>query len=273
MAEGAGNGVGARGLTRSGLGNTSRSGAPIRLTAVAVLGLAIVSVLSFSTPGGARVSVPFSVHAAVLSADAADGYSFTTADRSVEVAAGAQNVSGNLRTVFWPTDSRPLADELTCATWTGATSGEAQQGAALRISTTSSGSVRAITVTRNIYLDPRGIFNVHLWNNASNQMRLIAETDLRAAFSRPPDRRGGSRSVRGLPWRLCARVSGSTLEFKVWQTEELEPAWGDPGQGASVQLPAEAPAEGYAGWYIGHLEPGTTASFAELVSAPSVPAR
>ena len=272
MAEGAGNGVVARGLTRSGPATTARAGAPIRLAVAVVFGLAIVSVLSFSKPGGARVLTPISVRTAVLSADGTDTYALETANSSVRAIAPVSNTGGNLRTVFWPSDAPAQPDELTCATWTGAASDRTQQGAALRVSTSPTGSVRALTVTKNVYLDPTGVFNVHIWNEATNTIEWITNVDLRPTFSQPA-LPGVTPSARPLPWRLCARVAAMTLEFKAWRTEESEPAWGDPAHGATVQLPEDAPRVGYTGWYVGHLEPGTAASFTELESAPYVPAR
>jgi hypothetical protein len=73
-----------------------------------------------------------------------------------------------------------------------------------------------------------------------------------------------------LPWRLCARTRAGRIEFKVWRLAEAEPDWGDPAHGGSVAIPADAPADGASGWFIGHMRPGMSATFTDLHEHPRV---
>src|SRR6185436_14930041 len=82
--------------------------------------------------------------------------------------------------------------------------------------------------------------------------------------------------ARPLPWRLCARTRDGRIEFKVWRLVEDEPTWNDATHGGSVAIPADAPASGTVGWYVGHLRPGVSATFTDLhehvrSDAPTVP--
>jgi hypothetical protein len=125
---------------------------------------------------------------------------------------------------------------------------------------TQSGSrIRAISVTKNVFYGATWIFNFHLWDTAlSPAFTLIGATNLQSTLVH-------NGVVTPLPWSFCARVIGSKLEFKVWPVAEpLEPAWGDPTHGGSVTLPAGWSAPGKAGWYIGHIQPNTTAVFTNL---------
>ena len=207
----------------------------------------------------------------MLTPDGTDGYEIATGSRSATVVAPTRNAGANLRTVFWSGAARPQRDALTCATWINATSDGVQQGSAVRIDAKAGGFVRAVTVTKNIYLNGFWIFNVHVWESATNEMRRIASVDLRETFASPVSAPPAVPVARALPWRLCTRVAGSTLEFKAWRLTELEPVWGDPAHGATVQLPPDAPTQGYAGWYVGHLEPGATTSFIDLVTGDGSP--
>ena len=69
-----------------------------------------------------------------------------------------------------------------------------------------------------------------------------------------------------LPWRLCARVVGPTLQFKAWSLaiDPTEPEWTDPGYGAGFVLPPEWVYPGRAGWYVGHLVSGDQAGYRSL---------
>jgi hypothetical protein len=263
---------GARGRRRAiGAAEVGHRRAPIRLIVLCVLALAIASVLSFPTEGGAQPEPPAGLHAVVLSPDGTDGYLLRGGADRVTALAPSANASGNLRLLFWPGNARPEVDGTSCATWSAATSDVVQQGAALRIGTAPDGRVRALTVTKNVYVHSYWIFNVHVWG-AAGGMREIASYDLSSVFRFSDD----LFVARPLPWRLCARTRDGRLEFKVWRLAEVEPEWGDRAHGASVALPADAPASGAVGWFIGHLRPGMSATFTDLheharVVAPTVP--
>jgi hypothetical protein len=202
----------------------------------------------------------------VITPDGTDGYVLRDGPDRVTASAPPANLGGNLRLLFWPGDARLGTDETSCATWSDATSDVVQQGAALRIATDTTGSVRAITVTKNVYVHSFWIFNVHVWDGTSSLGREIASFDLGSVFRYSDD----LFVARPLPWRLCARTRAGRVEFKVWRLDEDEPEWGDPAHGGSVVLPADAPASGAAGWFIGHLRPGMSATFTDLHEHPRV---
>ncbi len=69
--------------------------------------------------------------------------------------------------------------------------------------------------------------------------------------------------VLQLPWRMCARVRDSTLDWKVWPAARSEPAWGDAIFGTTITLPAEWVYAGRPGFYVGHLDTGDDAEFTD----------
>ena len=302
MAEGVASASRSRALTPP-----SRMRVPVRSTIVAIAVLGAVSVISFPSAGGAQSAdpvlgagepsprvarvrsntvrelealpsrvrpvpaadaPPVVVRAAILTPDGTDGYSFDGAASAVTVSAPLQNQRGNLRTVFWKSDAAIERDATTCATWASESSDLLQQGAALRISPRPDGSVRAITLTKNVYPYGSWIFNTHVWDSATGRMQGVASISLQSALSIP----GAPPVMQPLPWRVCARVEGSTLRFKAWRLAEREPAWGDRRYGGTVTLPRSAPTSGYTGWYAGHLHPGMTATYTDLDVAPVISA-
>lgn len=239
----------------------------MRSSALAVLALATVSVASFPSLGGARTLPPTILRAAVLTPDGTTGYVYDTIGNTINVSMSRLTAGGgNLRTVFWPADAVIRRDVTSCATWSRESSDRLQQGVAVRISERPGGGAQAITVTKNVYLFGSWIFNVHVWDSATARMRQIASVNLSGALSRP----GDPPSPQPLPWRVCARVVGRTFTFKAWRVAIGEPAWGDPRFGSSVPLPADAPSTGYPGGYIGHLQPGMSATFVDLTAVPVV---
>ena len=195
---------------------------------------------------------------AVLTPDGTDGYAIAVSDGAMHTAALDGNSGGNLRMVFWPADGPSVEDSATCAEWSAASPGT-QQGAALRI-TSSGGVTRAITVTKNIWLGAGWIFDVHTWDSsapADKGYTSIGQVSLE-------DELVQNQVLAPYPWHLCARVLGDQLSFKVWLSDEKEPAWGDPLHGGSVRVPADYLQPGYAGWYIGHVPVGGTADYTDL---------
>jgi hypothetical protein len=196
---------------------------------------------------------------AVLTPDGPTSYRFVSAPANT-VAASVDSAGGNVRQIFWPGDNPVLPDTESCAIWSGQSGAHVQQGAALRIRQDGS-RVRAVTVTKNVFLDATWIFNFHVWDTSKSPAYTpIGATNLEAAL-----RHDGI--VTPLPWHFCARVIGSKLEFKVWTaTDAFEPAWGDRNHGGSVQLPAGWEAPGKAGWFVGHIQPNNTAVFNDLAT-------
>jgi len=70
---------------------------------------------------------------------------------------------------------------------------------------------------------------------------------------------------RPLPWRVCTRMIGTTLGFKIWFPAVMsEPAWNDPAYTRTATVPAAWIVPGKAGWYAGHLPPGGRARYTGL---------
>ena len=190
-----------------------------------------------------------------LSHDGTDAYAVTATRTTTRVTAGRGNVGSDSRMLLWPRGPWPVADGETCATWTGRTGSLTQQGAALRI-VQEGARVRALTVTQNVWVNPFA-FNIHTWDTSRSgaPQQTLAQFDMRATFfaDRPP-----------LPWRLCARAQGATVEFKIWSGHEAEPVWGDPARGGRATVPPGFRAPGMFGWYAGHLGRGDHADLSAL---------
>ena len=195
-----------------------------------------------------------------ITADGTDDYTITGTNGSAEARALSTNTGGNLREVFWPSDGPDATDEQTCAEWGTASGKYTQQGAALRIA--SSGPMRAITVTKNVFYEAGWIFNFHVWDASGGT--FFGQFDLTPVFH--PD-----GTLVPLPWHLCARTLRGRLEFKVWPSAEPEPEWGDTTHGGSAPIPAGWEAPGKAGWYIGHLPNDGYATFDQLVASKNEP--
>jgi hypothetical protein len=232
----------------------------VRLLVVVGAVLAIVAVATFPEPPRG----PHGWRRAVLTPDGTDGYAWRGPRTTMTVRAPASNQASNLRTIFWRAETPVARNGTSCATWAGADDDLAQQGAALRI-WEHRGRVRALTVTKNVFSGAFWGFNVHLWDSATTTIDERGAFDLGERFSF----RGATQFALALPWRMCARTRADRLEFKVWRLAEPEPRWGVPGFGGSMRIPADAPAEGRVGWYIGHLRPGVAARFTGLGYGPA----
>lgn len=86
----------------------------------------------------------------------------------------------------------------------------------------------------------------------------VGSADMRAAVAGWAP--GGGR-------RLCARVTGSPLQFKVWPSHRDEPSWEDPTFTRHVSIPADWVVPGRTGLYIAHLEPGAWAELTRYTTA------
>ena len=148
-----------------------------------------------------------------------------------------------------------MTDGQSCATWSAQPEkGNTQQGAALRITTNSTGVSRAITVTKNIMFGATWMFNVHVWDTSKRPANTgIGSADMRSVVRGKP-----------LPWHLCARTRNNLLEMKVWTGSEPEPPWEDGSHTRSFRLASDWVYPGRTGWYIGHVPPGGSAGFTNL---------
>lgn len=203
-----------------------------------------------------------SLSAVMITRDPAnDVYGLTVADGVITAAAPATNGGINSRAVFWR-DADPVStDQESCATWTAADHDQ-QPGIALRAHDVPGGT-QVITVTKNIWFGAYSGVNVHLMDTSDEQRPIIqiAGKDL------PGLRRSASANdVKPYPWRGCARVVGNVVSLKIWPLAEPEPAWDDPAYGYSVTLPDDWDVvAGHAGSYIGHLRPGRSLHYRDLV--------
>ncbi len=186
-----------------------------------------------------------------LTRDAADTFVLSGGDGELRLTADAGNTAGNTRFLAWPSASPPSVDAISCATSTSAP-WPAQEGVALRI-VRSDGRTRAITVTKNVWGRATSIYNVHTWDTSTTEvLHELGGFDMTAALG------AGSRV------RLCARTAGPTVTLKVWRPSDAEPEWTDPTHTRSVALPPVWVYSGRTGVYLGHVEPGSSLSLADL---------
>ena len=205
--------------------------------------------------------------AGILTPEVVDSYGLAVSNELVTATAATNNVGVNTRIAFWQLADQASTDHQSCATWVNARGDLQQPGAALRVRQVN-GRTSAITVTNNIFFGARWAFNVHVMDSgASPQFHQIASFDLSSVFRPNP----ANLDMPPYPWRMCARVVGSTVSFVVWPTTHAEPAWNDPRYGGSVTLPAGWGHAGMPGWYIGHLAAGDSAGFTDMSTALVTP--
>jgi hypothetical protein len=193
--------------------------------------------------------------------DQADAYTLQERTNNVRVSAPSANLGGNLREFFWPANSPLVLNSQTCAVWSYQSDLNVQQGAALRIAHTPTGT-RGITVTKNIWYAANWVFNVHVWDTSNTQSPYtqIASFDMSEVFG------DFNVGLKPLPWHLCVRVTSQTLQLKAWVSADnpTQPSWNDPKYVRSVEVPTAWVEPGQTGWYIGHLNPGQRAEFQNL---------
>ena len=207
--------------------------------------------------------VPPSPESATLTADRFDTYSWSTswstAGRSLTVQANPANRGSNLRSVWWSPTEQMSRDQQSCVTWRRNTGVEVQPGVALRIRRRD-GEIRAITVSNNVWAGNRSGWNVHTWTAQSGQpteFQLVGQVRSLSGLSDDP------LHLPPLPWRICGRVVGPTVELKAWasRARQRAPRWGDKRFGAAFALPPGWNLPGVPGGYTGHLEPGSQIEF------------
>jgi hypothetical protein len=203
-------------------------------------------------PRGSTASSPqarFSDSAATPDGTA---YTYSEANGTVSVTSAATTGANN-REFFWGSQGITEADTEACATFTGNESATYYQpGIALRITNSSN---QAVTVTENVWEGIRNVFNFHTWNMATPGVyALFAQRTISALPVAPAT----------WPLHMCARITGTTMQFVVWTQAMTQPAWDNPTWGGQATLPASAPAAGRAGFYAGHVEPGTSMTYSDL---------
>lgn len=193
-----------------------------------------------------------------------DSYTVAVNGAMSTMTGNAPVIASNDRMVFWPTTESPVADQESCSTWSSQTPAQSsgvftQEGLALRFAT-NDGVTRGLTVTKGVWASANYVFNVHLWNTTwSTPFDLLQAFNLSSYLVT-----GGHTSP--LPWDVCARVVGTTLQFEVWFAGQAPPAWGNTAQGGTVTLPAGWDYAGRAGWYVGHLATDASATYTNMVT-------
>jgi len=203
-----------------------------------------------------------------LTPDGTDSYAVTRSGSSVGITADATNTGGNLRLALWPTDAPSSTDEMSCTTLTSQVGNAAdQEGLVLRLAPTADGlGTRAITVTKNIEYGLWMRFNVHVWDTTqASPYTFLTWFDLSPVVATVPF--WGTVIQVPYPWHLCARVSGSLLQFMVWTGTNPQPLWTDGSRVYQATLPPGWVYPGVAGWYIGHLHAGDTVTYDDLQAA------
>jgi hypothetical protein len=173
------------------------------------------------------------------------------------VTAASSNTQANNHELFWKTAGPTASNEEQCATWTSQTDPNdiTQQGIALRIKLNADGVPTTVTVTKNIWLGGYWIFNFHEWVGAKGT--LLGSVNLNKTFQVP-----NTNQAHPLPWRICARTDGATLEFKAWRYGvEREPAYGDPDHWGKTTLHPAFVYAGKAGEYVAHLAASRSARY------------
>jgi hypothetical protein len=171
-------------------------------------------------------------------------------DGRVVVSAGAWALPDrNRREVFYRQGATPSRAQTSCATWVRRSGPNVQEGLAVRIRN-DRGRVRAITLTKNVEFGLHWVFNVLTWDSAraGDPWRRVGQFDMSRVVGRSAHR------LAPLPWRVCLRVTGRAVAFKVWLPDRSsEPSWQDPRAARHDRLPAAFTAAGVPGWYVGHL--------------------
>jgi hypothetical protein len=234
--------------------------------------LAILAALMLALAGSSRASAetwshvyngdtsPAAMNSLVLTPDGNDVSSVTKAGGTVTMTAPtSNNALSNLRKVFYPSGLADRADEEVCATWDSQSDDKIQEGIAFRI-TDSNGDVRAVTVTKNVIYGVWWDANVHTWDSASSQpFTQIAQFDTSKVTV------VGNGQEAPFPWRVCGKVIGATLYFKLWTPDTMtEPSWTDTNYTFTTTIPDGYLNAGQAGFYVGHIPAGGVAAYSSL---------
>ena len=184
-------------------------------------------------------------------------YSMDESNGVVKVTNGQVGRGANTRVVVAKRGSPPDSVCATIESVTGAIVGFAQPGVALHVRT-AGGRTTALTLTNNVWATARWIWNAHHMDSGSSE----GFTGL-GSFEAPGFYREG-QPLPPLPWRVCARTVGNTVQGKVWNAGAVEPAWGDPNFGGSVSIPRGLATGGESGVYAGHLQAGQGFRFSNV---------
>jgi hypothetical protein len=160
----------------------------------------------------------------------------------------------NNREALWSSTQTDMVNSTQCARWVSG-KGHAQNGLAFRIKA-NSGGWDAVVLERNILYNGFWSFVVIYFHSGTNQ-RTRWDVGPAADLG---DYLGRDLSRAVFPLSICARLTGSTLQFAVAKGSDAMPALGTSGRGATLRLdPRRYPASGITGTYIAHIPAGTSA--------------
>lgn len=199
--------------------------------------------------GFLHLPVEPAVSAASVTPDGA-GYSYLHRGPGTVVVSAPETSGVNEREFFWEETSPEEPDATVCGTFSTG-HGIDQQGIVLRLND-ANGTIRAITVTRNVIFGDSRAFNFHLWNtsDADQPFTLFGQTILPFLPYAPAV----------YPLNMCARTVTTTnqAQFVVWTPGQSQPPWGDPNQGGEATIPVGSPSSGREGFFAGHVIGGTS---------------
>lgn len=187
-----------------------------------------------------------------ITRDGADFYEFNVIDNGINIVAPPENgLVNNTRAVVWESATPLERDHHICATFDW-TPGPTQEGIAVRIAMEHGQLGKAVAVMPNIYGYKSTGYNVQLFD-LSQPVGDGRWTPVALSQEFATELQGNELRPR----RMCARVSGQTLDFKVWPAHEPEPAWATTSHTRTVTLPSSWVYQGQTGIYIGHLPQGS----------------
>ena len=205
----------------------------------------------------------------VLTQDGTDSLALSNTGRTVTMSAPVANKDNNTRQLFWRADTRTTVNESSCEILGNESAERTQPAVALRIATSGKG-VRAITVTKNVWGNADYTINIYLWNTTAQgplsdpdvgKEFVNAKSFTLSGLVAPPNTAAPNSNAKAFPWKMCAKVVGSRLTFRVWPLAERDPGWGNPNYGGTAVLPPGWVYPGQVGGYIAHLNPGDSATF------------
>ena len=124
-------------------------------------------------------------------------------------------------------------------------------------------SGQALFISKNVWVNTFWKFNISRWraSDAPESATVLQQFDLSEGFGQGDD-------LAALPWRMCARVVGTTVSFVVWPLSQARPAPNDPAHSGSMTVPDDLMAPGIGAWYVGHLQPGENVVYDDLSVGP-----
>jgi hypothetical protein len=196
-----------------------------------------------------------------LTRDGSDRFVLGEGPASARLDAPSTNTGSNTRAIFWAPGTANSTDQQSCATWSDSRGLNVQQGIALRVRHDTNGRWRSVTVMKNILYGAYWQFNVLTWDTARRSYGQV-----HGGVSLPGPFRTGETTSAPLPWKVCAKVTGSLVTLKAWRGNEAEPTWDDPSHSGRVRLPPGWTYPGKPGWYTGHIPARGTAGHTGLAT-------